>query len=341
MNTYYSIIVGENVELGKAELETLISIQTSVHDSKWVGRVFLFNAPIDPTDLIVNRAAYVREAGEVICMFDSIEELYREMENIALDDWIDSTQSFSVRHVNFAKDYGVSIGPNLSRFVGRVIKDRTGARVDLESSDIKIQVVIMPDNVILCKSKISRLRGELIKRTPGRKPWFHPSMMNSIVARSMCNLARIMTGETVLDPFCGGGGILCEAAIIGAKTIGIDLSWRFLQGAEANLKDIDPSRFTLIQSDARHMQIIGCDHIVTDPPYGRVSSTRGERAIKLLWNFLTLSPNVVSKGGTLCVSASSEMGVSDMIDSLGFRRVCRVKIRVHSGLTREIVVVEF
>lgn len=341
MNRYYSIIVGENVELGRTELETLISIKTPISDSEWIGRVFLFNAVIDPTDFITSRAAHVRDAGEVITEFGSIQELYHEIRNVHFDDWINTNQSFSVRHACFIKDGGTNIKASLSVFLGRIIKNQTGARVDLDTPDIRFQVIILSNSVILCRCKVSRLRRELIKRTPGRKPWFHPSMMNSIVARSMCNLAKVMTDETVLDPFCGGGGILCEAAIIGARVIGIDLTWKFIKGAEINLDDIDVSRFTLIQSDARHAPISNCNRIVTDPPYGRVSSTRGENSIQLLWDFLTYAPDIVSKGGTLCLSASSEMRVSNMVDSLGFKRVCKVSIQVHRGLTREIVVVEF
>ncbi|MFT5585438.1 MAG: tRNA G10 N-methylase Trm11 [Cognaticolwellia sp.] len=47
----------------------------------------------------------------------------------------------------------------------------------------------------------------------------------------LCNLglARApQTGATVLDPYCGSGGILLAAAALGAQTVGSDLDWRMV-----------------------------------------------------------------------------------------------------------------
>ena len=106
-------------------------------------------------------------------------------------------------------------------------------------------------------------------------------MMNATLSRVMCNLAGLMPGEIMLDPFCGGGGILCEASYIGARTIGIDLNWRLLSGSKENLSFTDGD-YSVIQGDVRSLPIQQCDCIVTDPPYGRASSTRGARAIELV-----------------------------------------------------------
>jgi tRNA (guanine10-N2)-dimethyltransferase len=166
-------------------------------------------------------------------------------------------------------------------------------------------------------------------------------MMNSALARVMCNLAGVRGGDVVLDPFCGGGGILCEAAHIGASVVGIDMSWKLLVGAIRNLSEIS-SNYSLIQGDAQYLPIQSVDRVVTDPPYGRASSTRGNLAIKLVESlFENVDSIIQSKGVSLCLCSDSEMKVSQIIRDAGFMVAHEIRMRVHSGLVRDIVTVTF
>ncbi|MHA2159041.1 MAG: TRM11 family SAM-dependent methyltransferase [Candidatus Thorarchaeota archaeon] len=56
------------------------------------------------------------------------------------------------------------------------------------------------------------------------------------LCRSLLNLAGARPGDTVLDPFCGTGTLLMEAAILGMKCIGIDIDSDQVQGARSNMK---------------------------------------------------------------------------------------------------------
>lgn len=42
------------------------------------------------------------------------------------------------------------------------------------------------------------------------------------MARTLVNLSLCGTGATLLDPFCGTGGILIEAEMLGIHTLGSD-----------------------------------------------------------------------------------------------------------------------
>jgi tRNA G10 N-methylase Trm11 len=56
------------------------------------------------------------------------------------------------------------------------------------------------------------------------------------ICRTLLNLAGARSGDTILDPFCGTGTLLMEAAILGMKCIGVDIDGDQVQGARSNLK---------------------------------------------------------------------------------------------------------
>ncbi|MBZ0258632.1 hypothetical protein K8I31_21375, partial [bacterium] len=59
-------------------------------------------------------------------------------------------------------------------------------------------------------------------------------MLPPKLARMMLNLARTPDAETVLEPFCGSGGVLMEAALMGLHAAGVDNSPKAIQDAAAN-----------------------------------------------------------------------------------------------------------
>ena len=151
----------------------------------------------------------------------------------------------------------------------------------------------------------------------------------------MCNIAEVKANHLVLDPFCGGGSILCEASIIGARVLGVDMNWKLLNGAKTNLIDQKTCDFSLLQGDSRHLPIKHYDRIVTDPPYGRSSSTRGALAIGLVESMVEQVTSSVERL-VLCICASQEMNLRDTFTQFGLSIEHSTLIPVHSGLTREV-----
>ncbi|MHA3962403.1 MAG: TRM11 family SAM-dependent methyltransferase [Candidatus Thorarchaeota archaeon SMTZ1-45] len=56
------------------------------------------------------------------------------------------------------------------------------------------------------------------------------------ICRTLLNLSGARPGDIVLDPFCGTGTILMEAAILGMRCIGVDIDGDQVQGARSNMK---------------------------------------------------------------------------------------------------------
>lgn len=337
MNKYFALISGENIQLGQNEIDSLLQLSNQDYTITWQDRLALFETEQNPISFIVKRAALLREAGFVFSGFESYEDLKSDIDMAILKRCIMPTQTFSVRTLNLSQRKISQDEEKIPIFLGARIKEATGARVDLQNPDVRILVIISVDGLLLCKSQKSVLGKKLRSRKPGKKPWFHPSIMNSILARVMCNLAGVMPGNTVLDPFCGGGGILSEIVSLNARAIGVDLIWRFLKGAEMNVTAINAGQYSLIQGDVRLLPIEYCDIIVTDPPYGRASSTRGVQSIKLVGSLLGNAIDILSDTGVLCICGSDEMRLSELVYTIGLKLKLSVKVHVHRGLTREIV----
>jgi tRNA (guanine10-N2)-dimethyltransferase len=338
LTNYFAYVSGEHIGLAKAEVEELLNQFTPVKELTWQGRLARVTMHSNPTNFLLDRAALVQRAGTILYESDSIENI---MQGLSSDEWcnhISEQDVFSIKTLCLEeRKNDVNMRRQIERDLGAHVKKVTNAKVHLRNPTIQILVLILPGLFIVCKSYESRLRLLLRNREPGKKTFFHPSMMNSTLARVMCNLAGVRSGDFVLDPFCGGGGILCEASYIGASVIGIELSWKLLSGANINLREIGMN-YSLIQGDAQHLPIQSVNRIVTDPPYGRASSTRGGIAIKLVESLLeNVDLLLQSKGEGLCLSCDSEMKLPLMMQNTGLTINHQISMRVHSGLVRDIV----
>ncbi len=60
-------------------------------------------------------------------------------------------------------------------------------------------------------------------------------MLPPKLAQTMLNLAGAQPGEVILDPFCGTGVVLQEAALLGCKTYGSDISEKMIEYSKENL----------------------------------------------------------------------------------------------------------
>ncbi len=343
MRAFFAIISGNDVNLAKAEIDSLIGLTGAEARVSWFGQLVQIESTHDIAHFLLERAAMTKEAGSIIGHGPISDTSMGWLSDDVLMTCVKPTDTFSVRTKSLTEERHVEQRQRLSALLGARIKNLTNARVSLDNPDVRVLVIIIDDKILVCTSKESRLRLELRLRKPGRKPFFHPSMMNSELARVMCNLAGVKPKAVVLDPFCGGGGILCEAASIGARVVGLELNWRLISGTLKNLAGPLERETSVVQADSRllPLQMGQFDCITTDPPYGRASSTRGVKARKLVLTLLEKAPEIVRDGGRLCICGSQEMGIKGMIQDFGCTIKYHVLVPVHSGLTREIAAVEF
>ncbi|KQC37915.1 TRM11 family methyltransferase [Frankia sp. ACN1ag] len=109
----------------------------------------------------------------------------------------------------------------------------------------------------------------------------HPARMLPALARHLI-AAYSRPGDTVLDPMCGIGTTLVEAAHLGRRSLGVDLESRWISLARANLRLARQQGASgtgqLFRGDARHLeQVIPADYhgrislLLTSPPYGQAT----------------------------------------------------------------------
>jgi tRNA (guanine10-N2)-dimethyltransferase len=337
LKKYFAIISGENTELGRAELRVLLSLFCDKYNVLWYDRLAIIIANSNPIKFILNRAALVKEAGLIFLDIDSSSDIISNLSDDTIESLVKPGESFCIRTRSYINQKDSQYRKHLVVNLGAKIGARAGVDVLMDNPDVTILVVLTPEKTFVCKSSKSKLRKLLRARKPGEKEFFHPSMMSAQLSRIMCNLGRVMPGEIVFDPFCGAGGILCEIASLGAKPVGTDLNWRLLTGAKVNLASMGNIEYSLIQGDAQFCPISGCNHIVTDPPYGRASSTKGLDPRHLVEELFMQSRSLIQSPGSVCICASSEMKIPEILNDVGLKAEFDIHVRVHKSLTREII----
>ncbi|MCF2135987.1 MAG: methyltransferase domain-containing protein [Candidatus Thorarchaeota archaeon] len=98
------------------------------------------------------------------------------------------------------------------------------------------------------------------------------------ICRTLLNFAGVKEGDVVLDPFCGTGTLLMEAALQGIRVRGVDIDPDTVQGARTNLRwlghELDERiDFEIARGDARQVHEIfteTVDGIATEPHLGPV-----------------------------------------------------------------------
>lgn len=164
---------------------------------------------------------------------------------------------------------------HLKKVIGEAIRDATGMAVDLDAPDLEL-LLLVDHQVYLCSVIADVDRGQYERRKPHHRPFSHPISLHPRMARALVNLSGIAPGETLLDPFCGTGGILIEAGLIGASVIGVDIKQKTVEGCRANLEHYGIADYRLHHADATTLDLGPLDAIVTDLPYGRSTVTGGD-----------------------------------------------------------------
>lgn len=126
------------------------------------------------------------------------------------------------------------------------------------------------------KKLVWRHSAKYWQKVDTNKPYANPrkGLLPPKIARQLVNIAvgpQIEPRKVLLDPFCGSGTVLLEAAHLGLSVVGADLDLEQLRGARANLKwaKIEGQ---IIKADATDLSSVlerKVDYIVTEPFMGK------------------------------------------------------------------------
>jgi tRNA (guanine10-N2)-dimethyltransferase len=138
-----------------------------------------------------------------------------------------------------------------------------------------------------------------------------------------------------LDPFCGTGGILIEAGLMGLKIKGSDIDQRMVEGCRKNLESLN-LKGEIKRGDALKQGSMRVDAIVTDPPYARSSYVTDKNLGGLYNEFLSTAFNNLRHGGYLVLMVPKRYP----LDTGRFSLIEEFDFRVHKSLTRKIFVMK-
>jgi len=269
-----------------------------------------------------------------------LPEILGNIRSDVLDKFIgDESFEVRVRRVKAVTPELVRI--DLERKLGeQILKTVKTARVNL-SNPQKTFFGVLTDNRFVFGLKTSEIIPKpFLERGPRRKPFFHPTAMQAKLARVMVNLAQPKRGELVLDPFCGTGGMLVEAGLIGCRVVGFDAKPHMLRGGLKNLRHYGVKLEGVVIADARYPPVTKVDCIATDPPYGRSASTLGTSTRLIVEDFLSAVGDILHRGVKICTAAPKTVRISETAQDAGFKHLESHFVFVHRSLTREIVVFE-
>ena len=203
----------------------------------------------------ITRAAFVAEGARLLAQGTSHEGMMAAAAKLGM-----CAERFRVS----AHKFGGKFGPP-SQAIEKAIADIIEGRPDLSRPAREFIVIACPDLWLL---------GELLSRYDkswsghDQRPCQYSSALPSRFARALVNLV-VRPGDRLLDPCCGVGTVLVEAATVGARAFGWDLNPALVFHAQENLR-YHRMQAALICGDGR--QATGrFDGAVLDLPYGHSS----------------------------------------------------------------------
>ena len=285
--------------------------------------------------ILTKRLGYTHEIHQII-KTSSTAKLNEDILSINWHDYI--TENFAVRVKRFnSKIETVEI----EKKVGALILQKTGnIKVKLKEPQSLIRLVAYDEIIYIAVEKYHLNKKHFEEIKPHKRPFFYPGSMSPKLARCMVNLSRVKENELVLDPFCGTGGILIEAGLIGCKVVGSDINWKMKNGTAINLEYCGIESYRTFHLDVRELKMYEkVAAVVTDPPYGISTSTGDIEGNDIFKEFFNVIYDNMLDDAYLCMASPHYVDLTPMMDEIGFELVEQYSIKMHRSLTRIISVI--
>lgn len=344
MPSLFFLLSGENESLPAAEVKAILEAEGFSYANPMVlDQILRLDAELGSVKAVQVRSAYTRFCAQELFVSDaSMVDILKTCADTDFKSVLEPGESFVVR-INRIKNYADQALNTMTLEVklgAQILKQTEGTRVNLKNPD-KTFIGIITDERIILGLKLTDITSKTFsERRPRKKPFFHPSAMPSKLARCMVNLAHAKAESVLLDPFCGTGTTLIEATFIGCRAVGVDAQRRMILGTKKNLQFYNISPEGLMLADSRRIPLFKVDAIVTDPPYGRSSSTLKSTTKKLVEEILVSSYMLLGVGQRICIASPKTLNISQIGTKIGYMHVESHFAYIHRTLTREIAVFE-
>jgi tRNA (guanine10-N2)-dimethyltransferase len=312
---------GECPELARAEALSVCRAppESARHD----GRALIIQSDIDP-NAVANRLGLAWSVSRHLfsCGAGELDSCLAKADLPG--------ETFRVRVGRLDTRHTPEDGIAMARHAGRMLSSRF--RVDLKHPDVDLRILMAKDiHAGILLGTVDRRALEA--RKAENRPFKHPISLHPKLARALVNLTGIREDQTLLDPFCGTGGILLEAGLMGCRIVGGDIDNRMVEGTLQNLGHFGIRHTDIRQADISDWPKAEChiDAIAADPPYGRSASTAKETVGSLYKRAFIACRDMLSDGGRLAIVLPAEKHTQL---AEGFAMEGMYPVRVHRSLTR-------
>jgi len=246
-------------------------------------------------------------------------------------DLLRTAQEFDWHRI-YNKDFCVRAHGRLDeRLIAGIIYNKLKhPKVNLSNPTTKIEIFCIK-NFAVAGKLLSHVDKSYLKRKAHLRPSLHPTSLHPALARACINLTGLTYGK-LLDPFCGSGGILIEAGLIGFKVTGYDIDENQIKRAKNNLQYYKIKSYELKHKDALNINE-KVDAIVTDPPFGIGAKVKD--IDNLYKNFLKISHNFTSK---MVICFPDFLNYRNYIQEWVIKN--KFRIYIHKSLSKIITVLE-
>lgn len=347
------ILSQENETLPKAELIARMKTLEMEYEilEEYPGVIILdVDANIQKVKELGSHLAYSHEVLENI-KHTTIEEIKTDTKEIKWNEIIDGSFKIRVRRIG----NGPIARDDIERDIGTIVKQSSQMPVSLDNSDYTIKLIFTKptekinehnellilkyNKVLITKSIIEQDKKHFFDNKPHKRPYFHPGSMSPKLALCMVNLAHTHKNDTVLDPFCGTGGILIEAGCLDTKLIGSDIERHMVEGTKLNLSHEGFKDFTIYWEDVRKLDFEEkVDAVAMDPPYGISTTLGGDDTKKLYHEALISISHHLKDNGRICMASPHYIDLYEVIEDTPLEILEQHSIRMHKSLTRIITV---
>lgn len=343
MAKLFFLFSGEYETLPSSELKAILEAEDySYNVLEKLDQTLRLEADSNCVEAIKCRAALTKLCGvELFNCKAETNEIVGAASSAGLNGFLMEGESFAIR-VKRVKNHAMKIdGRVCEKRLGEIILEKTvKTEVNLKNPD-KTFIGILTNGKFVFGVRLAEILPKpFVKRRPIKKPFFHPSAMIAKLARCMINLAKPKAGELVFDPFCGTGGILVEAGLVGCRVLGSDIKMKMVKGTLQNLVHFKIEPEGVLMADARNLPMTSVDCVVTDPPYGRSATTMKRTTRQIVEEVFMSVHKLLDERRRVCIAAPKTLGIRQIGTAFGYKHIESHLVYVHRSLTREICVFE-
>lgn len=327
-NEYLFELGGENTLLAKSEALEVLKAEGYKPEISFENEFFvIFKISKKLANYVIGRLGMTKRISRVMLKSNekSMADALKEIKRIDIGN-----SSFAIRGigkiVTEQKKNAILIGEMISRT----------NKTELKNPDVKILFYTGSKIIIsLFHTEIQTAYKKCLAHHVKYRPYFSPISIHPRIARSMVNLSKCLPKNKVVDPFCGTGGILIEAADMKMEVIGIDISSKMVENSIGNLKHFG-FKGNISEGDVGILKEEEYDGIVTDPPYGISSSSNKENIKNLLERTIQIFSDCLKSGQRAVIAVSNPK----LIQSKDFKIIYQFEWYIHKSLTRYILVLQ-